>query len=76
MAYTLNSSYGMAMAASMTATTTGKTFYVVPTTNPNNNSLGELFTTDTEGVARKFSTITAALAQCVANRGDVIYVAP
>lgn len=76
MGYNLNSSYGMHQASALAAQTTGKTFYVVPTTTPNNDAMGELFVPDTDGVARKFSSITAALVACVANRGDVIYVAP
>lgn len=77
MANNINAGYGNLMATALTPVTTGKTFYVVaPATTPNNDILGEMFVPDNEGVARKFPTITSALVACVANRGDVIMVAP
>lgn len=62
-------------AQTLTAVTTGKTFLVSKSTQPNADVLAELFTPDIDGVARKYTTITEALANCVASRGDVIYVA-
>lgn len=77
MSYNQNAGYGNARLAQLTAPqTTGKTFLVSKSTQPNADALWQLFTPDTEWVSRIFPTITAALAQCVANRGDVIYVAP
>jgi hypothetical protein len=78
MAYNLNAGYGRLDADRIWTTggTTGKTFVVAASTTPNYASLAEIFTPDTEGVPRLYSTITSALAQCVANRNDIIYVAP
>tara|TARA_R110000868_G_scaffold75006_9_gene216746 strand:- start:497 stop:733 length:237 start_codon:yes stop_codon:yes gene_type:complete len=77
MNYNINAGYGRLMADKIFngTPTTGKTFLVAKAAQPNKDVLNDLFTPDTEGTPRIFGTITAALAQCVANRGDVIYVA-
>lgn len=74
--FNLNSSYGQSVGANLTGKTTGKTFYVQPTTYANAQMVNEIFVPDSQGVARTFSTITTALAACTASAGDVIYVAP
>jgi uncharacterized protein YwbE len=76
MSYNLNSGYGNLQATALSALTTGKTFLVAKPTQPDYASLAQLFVPDTEGTSRIFPTITTALAQCTASRGDVIYVAP
>lgn len=72
----MNSGYGSIVAPSLTAQTTGKTFYVQSPVNANAQMIQDLFTLDTDGVQRVFSTISLALAQTTADAGDYIYVAP
>lgn len=56
--------------------TTGKTFFLVGSSDTIlGNFLGE-FPADKDGVVRTYTTATAALAACVAGRGDYIYTAP
>lgn len=74
MGYNLNSGYGMAMAGHTRLATTGKTFYVFPSNASNLSQMQDLFTFDPDGVQRTFTSITSALANCVAGRGDVIMV--
>lgn len=70
-----NSGYGQAQLWAIPFTS-GKVFLVWASTLPNFSAMQELFVPDPDGTNRIFTTITAALAACVANRGDVIYVAP
>lgn len=72
----MNSGYGSIVAPSLTAQTTGKTFYVQSPVNANAQMIQDLFVLDTDGVQRVFSTIALALTQTTAGAGDVIYVAP
>lgn len=72
----MNSGYGSIVAPSITAQTTGKTFYVQSPVNANAQMIQDLFVLDTDGVQRVFSTISLALAQTTAGAGDYIYVAP
>lgn len=65
----------MAQAAGIPYTT-GKVFLVDADGSANINSIDDLYIPDSEGVARRFSTMTAALAACVTSRGDVIVTAP
>lgn len=76
MSFNINAGYGQLQAAALTPVTTGKTFLVCPTTIPNYDNLSDMFTPDSDGTTRLYSTIASALTQCVASRGDVIYVAP
>ncbi len=73
-----NASYGRWIGQKITGRTAGKTFYVVGSTGANAQTLQQLMTPDDTGVnqVRVFSTITLALAECVAGRGDVVLVAP
>jgi len=48
---------------------------VAPTTHPNYGVLQEIFIQDADGTPRLLNTLAAALALCVADRGDVIYLA-
>lgn len=73
--YTRNSGYGLAQIANAPFTT-GKIFAVSVSGDTNFNNINELYGYDSEGVARRYSTITAALAACVAGRGDVIILSP
>ena len=76
MSFNLNSGYGSSVAAMLVGTTTGKTFYVAPSTLSNLSDLQDLFTFDQDGVQRTFTSLTSALSNVVAGRGDVILVAP
>lgn len=53
-----------------------KVFFVGSTASDFFGDFVYTFTPDNDGVARTHSTITAALANCVAGRGDIIYVLP
>jgi len=65
----------MAQAAGIPFTT-GKVFFVDADGTANINAIDGLYIPDSDGVARRFATMTAALAACVADRGDVIVTAP
>ena len=73
-----NASYGRAIFQQATGKTAGKTFYVSSASGANINNLQQLFTPDDTGVnpIRLFTSITLALAECVAGRWDIILVAP
>ena len=75
MGQNLNSGYGGAQAAGIPFTT-GKVFFVATSGDANLDGIDTLYTPDTDGVARRHATFTLALAQCVADRGDVIVVSP
>ena len=70
-----NSGYGQAMLSAATAGTLGRTFVVGSTTEANINFLNSFIVPDRDGTARLHATITSALAACVADYGDVIYLA-
>jgi hypothetical protein len=55
---------------------TGKIFFVLASTATYLGDFMSEFTNDKDGVPRIYTTINAAMAACVANRGDVIYVLP
>jgi hypothetical protein len=74
MSYNINSGYGQIIAA--LPRTTGKHFLVCGASNANFNAIDEWFQMDPDGVPRRYSTIDAAINACVANRNDVIIVAP
>jgi len=71
----LNSGYGQAQAAGIPYTT-GKVFVVATAGDANFQGINDLYTADDTSVLRRLSTFTAALALCVADRGDVIVVSP
>lgn len=75
MAENLNSGYGQAKAGGIPFTT-GKAFFVDDSSGANLNAIDGLFTPDSDGVARRFSTVTLALAACVTDHGDIIVLAP
>lgn len=74
----LNGGYGAATAAGVHSLlpTTGKVFLVADSNVANVTDIDYLFTHDTQGVQRRFTTIDAAIGACTANAGDVILVAP
>lgn len=76
MRYNLNAGYGSTVAGKLAGLTTGKTFFVQPTTYPNADMITEIFQPDYDGVTRVFNTLATALAACTAGNGDLIYVAP
>ena len=55
--------------------TTGKIFVVTDDDDVNIQNIDELYKPES-GILRRFSTFTAVLAACLANRGDVIVVSP
>lgn len=72
----LNSGYGMAQAGNMPYTT-GNVFFVSDSTDTANfNDIDKLYSFDEDGLARRYSTFTAALAPCVVGHGDIIVVSP
>ena len=70
----LNSGYGMAQAAGIPYTT-GKVFVVAADGDANIQNIDELYKPE-GGILRRFTTITLALAACVADRGDIIVTSP
>lgn len=77
--YNLNSGYGRLLVERLEshplAVTGGKIFMVSPTTHPNYDTLQQLFTEDGDGLPRLYTTLAAALANVVADRGDLIFLA-
>lgn len=75
MAYNINSGYGALQSSTLWAPTTGKTFVVATAVAGNNyDRLSQIFKPDSDGINRLHTTPTLALAQCVAGRGDVVYI--
>lgn len=79
MAFNLNSGYGRLLAQKINNNpvvrdASGKTFVVAPSTHPHYSELQQIFVADPDGALILFNTITAALAACTANAGDVIIV--
>ena len=74
MADNLNSGYGQALvhAAYTACPSFGKIFVVCPSTDGNYDKLTRIFRNDNSGVARLFTTLEAAYAQCTSNNNDVI----
>lgn len=75
MGFSLSAGYGAAQAANAPFTT-GRVFVVADSTDTNFNFIDELYRVDTYGLARRYSTITAALAACTSGNGDVIILSP
>jgi len=71
----LNSGYGGAQASGIPFTT-GKVFFVDDSGGANFNNIEDLYIPDPDGVTRRFSTVTLALAACVVGHGDIIVLAP
>jgi len=75
MNYNLNSNYGQVIGQ-LPFTGSGKVFVVGDSSTANRDMLVELFKVDPDGDVRFFSTIDAAVGECTANAGDIIYVMP
>lgn len=78
MNFNLNSGYGKLLAARLAQAaglTGGNVFMVAPTTHANYDTLQQLFVTGPDGLARLFTTLSAALTAAVADHGDVILLA-
>ena len=77
--YNFNSSYGRQLMDRLVtnplALSAGKCFMVAPSTHPNYQNLQDIFKEDPDGVPRIYTTLTAALANVTADRGDIIYLA-
>lgn len=54
---------------------TGKTFVVMPVGHPNFAVASEILIPDADGLPRFYQTLSAALLNCVADRGDTVYIA-
>jgi len=74
MSLNLNAGYGSVVANSVTPSTTGKTFFAILSTATNLSALQDLFTIDNDGVQRVYTSLTSALAACVAGRWDVVVI--
>lgn len=74
MSYNINSGYGQ-LVQSTPMTPQGQVFVVADSSVGNRDIIAERFSPH-DGKARLFETIDAAVAECTANSGDVIYVAP
>lgn len=72
--YNINAGYGS--RANALPFVTGKIFLVCQNTIANYDNIQELWPIDPEGVVRLHSTIQSAIDASVANRGDLILVAP
>jgi len=73
--YSLSTGYGLAQASNAPFTT-GKIFVVADSNTVGVNNISDLYVNDREGVARRYTTITDALAACTTGNGDVIILAP
>ena len=73
--FNLNSQYGQAQAGGIPFTT-GKTFFVADSSDGNFNLIDGLFEPDADGVQRRYSTVTAALAACTADFGETVILSP
>lgn len=72
-----NASYGRSLLDTFVAQSpAGKVFVVGSSSIVNRQQVEDVFRPDSSGTLRLHSTIASALAQCVADRGDVIYVLP
>lgn len=72
--YNINAGYGA--RTNSLPFVTGKIFLVCQNTIANYDTIQELWPIDPEGVVRLHSTIQSAIDASVANRGDLILVAP
>lgn len=73
--YNLNSGYGQ-VVGQFPFSGSGKVFIVGDTSTANYDMLNQIFTPDADGKLRYFVTVDAAIGECTANAGDVIYVMP
>lgn len=71
-----NSGYGRLVAERLSRDVAGKVFIVGKAAVAYRDMYAEIFDNDTQGVARVFSTVDAAIGACTANAGDTIYVLP
>lgn len=76
--YNINSGYGahMMQAFHSVQPGLGKVFFVGDSSTVDLARIQNIFGLDPDGALRYFSTIDAAIGACVADRGDVILVAP
>lgn len=75
--YNINSGYGAALAHALHGRLTPMSkLFVVSSTQVRKDQISNIFGVDPDGVSRFFTTISAALAACTANAGDVILVLP
>jgi hypothetical protein len=74
--YNINSGFGKLMAERLPFGFTGKVFLVGKSAIAYRDVYNDIFGNDTDGVARFYSTIDAAIGSCTASSGDVILVLP
>ncbi len=75
MNYNFNSGYGAGLLSTLPATF-GKIFVVASSSVVSKDILRDIFTPDPDGEIRIFETLTLAIAEATASRGDLILVAP
>jgi|TARA_Y100000296_G_scaffold70264_1_gene84790 hypothetical protein len=75
MGFNYNSGYGQ-LAQSTPFLGGGQVFVVAKSAAAGREILQQVFKSDPLGNLRYYATVQAAVDECVANRGDVIYVAP
>ena len=73
--YNLNSGYGQ-VVGQFPFSGSGKVFIVGDVNTANYDMLNQIFTPDADGKLRYFTTVDAAIGECTASAGDVIYVMP
>lgn len=71
----LNSGYGQAQVSNAPYTT-GRLFVVAASWDANFNDIDRLYQNQYDGIVTRHATITAALAQCVTSRWDVVMLSP
>lgn len=76
MNYNLNAGYGKFLPLLMPSYGAGKMRVVGASTLANRQMCEEVFGVDPDGEARFFATIDAAVSECTANAGDVVFVLP
>lgn len=70
-----NSGYGQAQLGGIPFST-GKVFVIADSNDSNFSAIDNLFKPDEDGVQRRHSSFTSALAACTAGHGDTIIVSP
>ena len=75
MSLNLNSGYWQAQVSNMPFTT-GRVFVVADSNNANANDIDALYQNQYDGTITRHSTIASAMDSVVANRNDIILVAP
>ena len=77
MLYNINSGYGHNVVTQALQGNAGKVFFVSSVTTSNIiNRIQQIMVPDPDGVLRLYTTLNLAVSNCVAGRGDIIFVLP